>query len=151
MVWITSDDSHCDWVIRLPLVSRSVHIARVFLPSTIREDSQESCRPWCIPLRFHPISCAFPQIKLVICFVFISSGHHQGAVRFFSPHCTFQKKDGHLHPLMSWVLKLFFNLLTLKPCTIRPRVTSRFHVIVTQTPEALHYQVSLLFHECAIC
>jgi hypothetical protein len=50
----------------------------------------------------------FPQIKLVICFVFISSGLHQGVVSFFST-LHFSERDGHLHPPMSRVLKLFLT------------------------------------------
>jgi hypothetical protein len=81
--------------------------------------------------------------------MFISSGLHQGVVSFF--HAALFRKGWPFAPTDVVSAETLFNLLTLKPCTIRPRVTSRFHVIVTQTPEALHYQVSLLFHESAIC
>jgi len=112
-------------VIRLPLVSRSVHIARVFLPSTIREDSQESCRPWCIPLRFHLIRLRLSsnQIGYLLRVHLIWTSPRRGQFFF---HAALFRKGWPFAPTDVASAETLFNLLTLKPCTIRPRVTSRF-------------------------
>lgn len=121
-----------------------------FWPPQSMRIARNHAQPWCIPFRFR-------LIRLRLSFQSIGYLFHARlfwtsprCCQFF-PHCTFQKEMSICtHPLIFTSAKTLLTFLTLKPCTIRPGVTSRFHVIVTQTPDALRYHVSLLFHESVI-